>query len=90
LSFTHNTDTNTLSCLSTGGPATVLHWVKDNELLMIDGINYEESQIVLDTGLATYLNKLTILQRNVYGLFECYVGNVKGFARGVVRVSGEV
>ena len=90
ISFTYDRGTNTLLCLSTGGPATLLLWAKDDKVLSSDGVNYEESQIVLDTGVATYSNKLTILQRNdVYGLYECFVVNTKGIATRQVRVSGE-
>ena len=68
----------------------MLLWVKDGRVLSSDGVNYDESQIVLDTGVATYLNKLTILQRNdMYGLYECFVVNAKGFEAEQVTVSGE-
>ena len=90
ISFTYDRGTNTLLCLSTGGPATLLLWFKDDKFLSSDGVNYEESQIVLDTGVATYLNKLTILQRSdMYSSYECFVVNPKGFAAEQVRVLGK-
>ncbi len=92
MSFTYERMSQTLSCVSTGGPATSVLWSRDNVTLPVDGSSYEQSQIILDTGLATYDSKLTIkLSSNqTYGLYRCQVSNIKGMDSAVLRVSGKV
>ncbi len=79
-----------LTCTSTGGPATTVLWSKDNGLLKANGVFFKQSQFIVNTGLATYENKLDIRSRDhIYGLYRCEVRNVKGMASGELRVSGK-
>ena len=61
----------TLTCISTGGPATTVTWTRDSATAMGDEMT------VLDSAeTATYTHTLTMTQRPG-GLYQCTVSNVK-------------
>ena len=61
----------TLSCISTGGPATTVIWTRDNVTVM------EGTETVLeDPVTAQYTHMLTVTER-LGGLYTCSVRNNK-------------
>ena len=52
----YDPDTNDLVCTSFGGPATVVTWKKNGQLLT----TYQQKQRLLSTENATYENTLSI------------------------------
>ena len=59
----------TLTCISTGGPATTVTWTRDSEIVV--------GSTVLDNATtATYTHTLTVTGRTE-GLYKCSVSNSK-------------
>ena len=59
----------TLTCISTGGPATTITWTRDFEVVV--------GSTVLDNAeTATYTHTLTVTERTE-GLYRCSVSNSK-------------
>ena len=73
----------TLTCISTGGPATTITWTRDSATAMGDAVT------VLDNAeTATYTHTLTVTGR-LGGLYQCNVSNAKPFmASASLRVQG--
>ena len=90
----YNRSTLTLTCTSTGGPATTVTWRKNGAVVEVDGITYHQSQRVVDTTTATYENFL-VLSRNpdkVTGNYTCFVGNKRANASselGDISIQGK-
>ena len=59
----------TLTCISTGGPATTVTWTRDSEMLT-------GSTALNDTETAQYTHTLTVTGR-LGGLYTCTVANDK-------------
>ena len=69
----------TLTCMSTGGPATTVTWMKDNQILQIDGRIYRQKQRIIHTSNATYENILySDDAANLVGVLTCIVENARG------------
>ena len=75
--FTEDSDINgasprfTLTCISTGGPATTVTWTRDSDTVT------EGTETVLDDPVtAQYTHTLTVTGR-LGGLYTCTVGNDK-------------
>ena len=81
--------TFTLTCTSTGGPATTVTWRRDNETLA-ENSNYSvTSQILIYSKNATYNHTLTVTGR-LQGKYECSVSNNKpSSSSGNITVVGE-
>ena len=68
-----------LTCVSSGGPATTVTWMKNNQILTIDDKSYQQSQSLTNTALATYENILYFDNAtNLVGYFTCTVQNARG------------
>ena len=65
----------TLTCVSTGGPATTVTWTRDGAILSNDA-NYVFAKTVTDQLTATYNNVLTVTGREP-GNYTCSVANVR-------------
>ena len=89
-SLTFNDAINTLTCISTSGPATYIIWERDGITLVVDGITYQQTQTVIDATIATYQNVLTIAQSvsSIYGVYRCTVENARGTS-SALEVRGE-
>ena len=61
----------TLTCISTGGPATTVTWTRDSATAMGD-----EMTVLDDAATATYTHTLTVTGR-LGGLYTCTVSNDK-------------
>ena len=66
----------TLTCTSTGGPATTISWTINNHTVTEDGNHHITSQTLTDPLTATYTHTLTVTGRLV-GEYECTVSNNK-------------
>ena len=75
----YNQSTLTLTCNSTGGPATTVTWRKNGAVVEVDGTTYHQSQRVVNTRIATYENTLSSSTvANLVGTFTCTVTNSRG------------
>ena len=82
------TPTFTLTCTSTGGPATTVSWRRDGTMLSDDS-TYSITSQVTDAMTATYNHTLTVTGRLV-GEYECNVSNNKpSSSSGMVTVVGK-
>ena len=86
--LTATTPTFTLTCTSTGGPATTVSWTVDNSVVTEDSAHIT-SQVLTDSENATYNNTLMVTGRLV-GDYECNVSNNKSSSSsGILAVVGE-
>ena len=91
ITFTEDSDLNgaspqlTLTCISTGGPATTVTWTRDSDTVT------EGTETVLDDRVtAQYTHTLTVTGR-LGGLYTCTVANDKPSQDSVqLRVQGIV
>ena len=65
----------TLTCTSTGGPATTVSWRRDGTMLS-DNSTYIITSQVTDAETATYIHTLTVIGRLV-GEYQCNVSNIR-------------
>ena len=65
----------TLTCTSTGGPATTVSWRRDGTMLSDDS-TYSITSQVTDTETATYTHTLRVTGRLV-GEYQCSVSNIR-------------
>ena len=81
--------TFTLTCTSTGGPATTVSWTVNNSAVTEDSTHHITSQILTDPLTATYNHTLAVTGRLV-GEYECTVSNNKpSSSSGMLAVVGE-
>ena len=81
--------TFTLTCTSTGGPATTVSWTVNNSAVIEDSAHRITSQILTDPLTATYNHTLAVTGRLV-GEYECTVSNNKpSSSSGMLAVVGE-
>ena len=82
----------TMTCTSTGGPATDVTWFKDNEKIITvsNGGIYEQSQIITNTSSATYENRLRIVNKSskAAGTYSCLVTNPRGSTNESLYIQG--
>ena len=80
--LTYNDIHRTLTCESTGSPATTVSWMKDDLPLTTDGsTGYTLTQTVTDRPSSTYSNILTVSETasgDVTGTYTCTVTNDLG------------
>ena len=81
-------NSTTLTCISTGGPPTIVTW-KMNGLLVNASAPYEQSQRLLDAESATYENVLYSYDvANFVGSFTCEISNVRGTVDRTMELNG--
>jgi len=75
----YNETTRSLTCTSTGGPATNVTWRKDGAVITINA-TYQQTQVVTDPVTGTYETVLMIAQSvtNAFGTYSCTVRNTRG------------
>ena len=94
ISVEYDKRTKTITCASTGGPATEVDWFKDNEKISITMISnedlYDYSQIIINTASATYENQLRIVAKSseAAGTYTCEVTNLRGSINENLYVQG--
>ena len=79
----------TLTCISTGGPATTVNWKLNGVIVSYDP-NHKFTKTVTDQLNATYSNVLTVTGREP-GNYMCSVANVRTAppATASLNVAGE-
>ena len=83
------TPTFTLTCTSTGGPATTVSWTINNHTVTEDSVHHITSQILTDPLTATYNHTLAVTGR-VVGEYKCTVSNNKpSSSSGMLAVVGK-
>ena len=84
----------TLTCTSSGGPATTVSWKKNGAIvdLQVNGTTYHQSKTVVNTTTATYENTLSSIDAaNLVGIFTCMVINSRGSStESMITLNGEV
>ena len=91
-SLTYEEEARTLTCVSTGSPATTVSWVKDGVPLSIDGSTYQLTQTITDRVSSTYSNVLTVSETaptGIAGTYTCTVSNDLGTDSSDVTAVGE-
>ena len=92
-SLTYDDTAQTLTCVSTGSPATTVTWEKDGVPLSIDGSTYQLTQTVTDRTTSTYSNVLTVSETaptGIAGIYTCNVSNQIGSVSNNFKVVGKV
>jgi len=81
----------TLTCTSTGGPATTVTWRRDGAVITLNATNQQTKRVV-DPVMSTYQTVLTIdppvSQSDIPGLISCTVENARGSSSRTVVVPG--
>jgi len=87
-SLVYSETTRSLTCTSTGGPATTVTWRKDGVVITIDGTTYQQTKMVTDPVTGSYESVLTIDQStpDVFGIYSCTVGNTRGTSAAIDRI----
>ena len=80
MDLTFDPATRTLTCTSTGSPATTVTWLREGTVLTIDETVYTATQDVTDRRASTYENVLTIaaVDDTTVGTYSCSVENTLG------------
>ena len=82
--------TFTLTCTSTGGPATTVSWTSNNSSVTEDSAHSITSQVLTDPETATYTHTLMVTGRLV-GKYQCTVSNNKpSSTSGMLAVVGKI
>ena len=85
----YNETTRSLTCTSTGGPATTVTWRENGDNITIDGTTYQQTKVVTDPVIGAYETVLTIDQNitDMSGTYSCTVGNTRGSA--AIEITGK-
>ena len=81
-----------LICTSTGGPATIVTWRRDGQLLTTIDSAYHQSQRILSTSNATYETMLHIPDDSIadyHVTYECLVLNSRGNDSSSMALEGK-
>ena len=87
-SLSYSFVTRTLSCISSGGPATTVTWTKESMSLLSSSTTHIQSQRVVDTITSTYHNLLFINSRDIRdynATYGCTVSNSRGNSSQLVQ-----
>ena len=92
-SLTFDDQSRTLTCTSTGGPATTVTWRRDGVVITLNATHRQTKKLV-DTGNGTYQTVLTINSSvgwsNIVGTYNCTVENARGESSESVVIPGEI
>ena len=77
--MTFDSVSRTLTCTSSGGPATAVTW-RRNCLVLQNSSDFVQNQVVTKTALATYENTLRVNGANIDGVYTCSVKNSRGYS----------
>ena len=90
--LTYNDHSRTLTCTSTGGPATTVTWKRDKMVITLNATHQQTKKLV-DPVTGAYQTVLTIdpilNQSSIVGTYSCTVENDKGKSSETVVVPGE-
>ena len=89
-SVTFNAQSNSFTCISTGGSARTVTWSR-NGVVITPNTTHQQTQMVMNTTTSTYQTVLTIdtsmNQNAIMGTFSCTVQNARGMSSGTVVVT---
>jgi len=92
-SLTFDNTSRTLTCTSTGGPATTVTWRRDEVVITLNATTHQETKSVVDPVNGTYQTVLTVNSSvswsDIVGTYTCTVENVRGESSETVVVPGE-
>ena len=90
--LTYNDQSRTLTCTSTGGPATTVTWTRDGVVITLN-TTYKQTKRLVVSVRGTYQTVLTIDssldQSNIVGTYNCTMENDRGSSSETVVVTGE-
>ena len=90
--LTYNDQSRTLTCASTGGPATIVTWRRDGVVITLN-TTYQQTKSLVDPVTGTYQTVLTIDsmldQSSIVGTYNCTVENDRGNSSETVVIPGE-
>ena len=90
--LTFDEESRTLTCTSTGGPATTVTWRRDGVVITLNA-TYQQTKSIVDPVNGTYQTVLTINssvgQSDIVGTYSCTVENDRGGSSETVVVPGE-
>ena len=90
--LTFDDQSRTLTCTSTGGPATTVTWRRDGVVITLNA-THQQTKSVVDPANGTYQTILTIDPSvgwsDIVGTYNCTVENVRGESSETVVVPGE-
>ena len=90
--LTYNDQTRTLTCTSTGGPATTVTWRRDGAVITLNA-THQQTKEVVDPVEGTYQTVLNIDpsvgQSDIVGTYNCTVENARGVSSETVVVPGK-
>ena len=90
-SLRYDNQSRTLTCTSTGGPATTVTWRKDEVVITLNA-THQQTKIVVDPVMSTYQTVLTIDpsvdQSDIVGSYNCTVENARGRSSMTVVILG--
>ena len=91
-SLTFDDQFRTLTCTSTGGPATTVTWRRDEVVITLND-TYKQTKRLVDAVNGTYQTVLTIDPSvgwsDIVGTYNCTVENDRGESSETVIVPGE-
>ena len=91
-SLTFDNQSRTLTCTSTGGPATTVTWRRDG-IVITRNATHQQTKRLVDSVTGTYQTVLTIEPSvgwsDIMGTYNCTVENVRGKSSETVVVPGE-
>ena len=76
----------TLTCVSKGGPATLVVWRRDGKEIT-ENSTYSTSQIIVDTSSITVYNNTLRVRGREGGVYRCTVSNSQNSVAAVLQVS---
>ena len=89
---TYDDQSRTLTCTSTGGPATNVTWKRNGVVITLNA-THRQSKRLVDPVQGTYQTVLTIDPAvdwsSVVGTYNCTVKNIRGESSKTVVVPGE-
>ena len=89
----YNEDNQTLTCISSRSPATVVSWINDGVIINESSTHYTLTQTLTDRASSTYTNVLTMneiaIGGDVTGTWTCTVSNKLGSDSKEIVIVGE-
>ena len=90
----HDSHTNTVNCISSGGPATYVYWSRNGKQINTAETQstYKLHQRISFTENATYENVLHIPEdsiENYNGTYKCLVSNSRGNSSSQTTLEGK-
>ena len=90
-SFHFSRSSTSLNCTSRGGPVTTVTWKINNQNIRIDGNQYRQTQIIVNSVNAEYKNILYSNDAsNLVGVLTCIVQNAQGSDNKTISTDGKL